>query len=83
MKRLSNRRGFTLIELMTVMVIISLLAAIAVPNFLNAKIRAQTARSVAEEELITRPEDRLDTPPDWALENAAEAEAVTESDFDF
>lgn len=58
MKRSSNRRGFTLIELMTVMVIISLLAAIAVPNFMNAKIRAQAARSVAEEELIA-----------WALES--------------
>jgi prepilin-type N-terminal cleavage/methylation domain-containing protein len=55
--------GFTLVEIMIVVAIIALLAAIAVPNFQRARKRGQAVRILNDLRIIDYAIDR------WAIEN--------------
>ena len=53
LNQLNNRRaGFTLVEIMIVVAIIALLAAIAVPGFLRARKRSQASRILNDLRMI-------------------------------
>ena len=58
-----NRGGFTLVEIMIVVAIIALLAAIAVPGFLRARKRSQASRVINDLRLIDSAIDQ------YAIEN--------------
>ena len=58
-----NRGGFTLVEIMIVVAIIALLAAIAVPNFLRARKRSQATRILEDLRIIDSAIDQ------YAIEN--------------
>jgi prepilin-type N-terminal cleavage/methylation domain-containing protein len=63
MKSNNQRGAFTLVEIMIVVAIIALLAAIAVPGFLRARKRSQASRVINDLRLIDSAVDQ------YAIEN--------------
>ncbi len=61
-QRISRSIGFTLIEIMIVVTIIGLLAAIAIPNFVRARTTAQTNACISNLRQIDGAKQ------EWALE---------------
>ena len=65
LKKLTTKRaGFTLVEIMIVVAIIALLAAIAVPGFLRARKRSQASKIINDLRLISGAVDQ------YAIENS-------------
>ena len=59
LRKLTNKRaGFTLVEIMIVVAIIALLAAIAVPGFLRARKRSQASKVLNDLRLISSAMDQ-------------------------
>ena len=77
LNKLNNRRGgFTLVEIMIVVAIIALLAAIAVPGFLRARKRSQASRIINDLRLIDSAVDQ------YAIEtNKSTGSAVNVADW--
>lgn len=78
----SRKGGFTLVELMVVVAVIAILAAIAMPQFLSAADKARNAKETADIQIIKNAtqlymiDKNVDTPP--TVENLYKEGYLTE-----
>ena len=73
---LSRQNGFTLVEIMIVVAIIGLLATIAVPNYVKARLASRKSVCIANLKQIN------DAKTNWALENRKTiGDTVTDADL--
>ena len=78
----SRKGGFTLVELMVVVAVIAILAAIAMPQFLSAADRARNAKETADIQIIKNAtqlymiDKNVETPP--TVENLYKEGYLTE-----
>lgn len=63
MNRIRKNKGFTLVEIMIVVLIIGILLAIAVPNFIKARENSRTRSCIANLRQIDTAKQQ------WAIEN--------------
>src|SRR5438046_893650 len=76
LKLRSNEAGFTLIEIMIVVLIIGILLAIAVPNFVKARETSRTKSCIANLTQINSAKEQ------WAMDNnKADGATVTMADI--
>jgi len=78
---MKQRKGFTLIELMIVVAIIIILAAVAIPNYLNMTTRAKKSRVASDFDTIATALEAYNT--DWGHYPIAETAITFGHDEDF